>query len=85
MYNHNKAQQSKNRVHISWDILYGAVWCRYNAVNFLESSHNGHPEAPRDLCVDVTVVMNNYLFILFCVIAAWTLYTVYAQLFSSEC
>ena len=22
MYNHNKAQQSKNRVHISWDIMY---------------------------------------------------------------
>ena len=22
MDNHNKAQQSKNRVHISWDILY---------------------------------------------------------------
>ena len=22
MCNHNKAQQSKNRVHISWDILY---------------------------------------------------------------
>ena len=22
MYNHNKAQQSKNRVRISWDILY---------------------------------------------------------------
>ena len=22
MYNHNKAQQRKNRVHISWDILY---------------------------------------------------------------
>ena len=22
MYNHNKAQQSKNRVHISWDMLY---------------------------------------------------------------
>ena len=22
MYNHNKAQQSKNRAHISWDILY---------------------------------------------------------------
>ena len=22
MYNHSKAQQSKNRVHISWDILY---------------------------------------------------------------
>ena len=25
MYNHNKAQQSKNRVHISWDILYGVT------------------------------------------------------------
>ena len=24
MYNHNKAQQNKNRVHISWDILYWA-------------------------------------------------------------
>ena len=22
MYNHNKAQQSKNHVHISWDILF---------------------------------------------------------------
>ena len=29
MYNHNKAQQSKNRVHISWDILYQ----RYTARN----------------------------------------------------
>ena len=25
MYNHNKAQQSKNRVHISWDILYKKI------------------------------------------------------------
>ena len=25
MYNNNKAQQSKNRVHISWDILYISV------------------------------------------------------------
>ena len=25
MYNHNKAQQSENRVHISWDILYLSV------------------------------------------------------------
>ena len=24
MYNHNKAQQSKNRVHISWVILYAS-------------------------------------------------------------
>ena len=27
MYNHNKAQQSKNRVHISWDILYVKQSC----------------------------------------------------------
>ena len=26
MYNHNKAQQSKNSVHISWDILYITLW-----------------------------------------------------------
>ena len=26
MYNHNKAQQSKNRVHIPWDILYSLVY-----------------------------------------------------------
>ena len=25
MYNHNKAQQSKNRVYISWDILYNTM------------------------------------------------------------
>ena len=31
MYNHNKAQQSKNRVHISWDILYAAdLWYGLN-------------------------------------------------------
>ena len=28
MYNHNKAQQSKNRVHISWDILYVPTHCK---------------------------------------------------------
>ena len=26
MYNHNKAQQSKNRVHISWDIRYAFLY-----------------------------------------------------------
>ena len=33
MYNHNKAQQSKNLVHISWDILYiwwlWVKWCDF--------------------------------------------------------
>ena len=32
MYNHNKAQQSKNRVHISWDILYDNFDYRYRDV-----------------------------------------------------
>ena len=31
MYNHNKAQQSKNRVHITWDIQY---YRRCNVSNF---------------------------------------------------
>ena len=25
MYNHNKAQKNKNRVHISWDIVYSVT------------------------------------------------------------
>ena len=29
MYNHNKAQQSKTRVHISWDVLYMIKIGRY--------------------------------------------------------
>ena len=29
MYKHNKAQQSKNRVHISWDILYSTEGLPY--------------------------------------------------------
>ena len=51
MYNHNKAQQSKNRVHISWDILYIPIlppnifpdaekWCKDgvipNIMNYIE-------------------------------------------------
>ena len=35
MYNHNKAQQSKNRVHISWDILY-KVYCLNYTLNELQ-------------------------------------------------
>ena len=31
MYNHNKAQQSKNRVHISWDILYLTWKCVFHS------------------------------------------------------
>ena len=30
IYNHNKAQQSKNRVHISWDILYTLIRYTYS-------------------------------------------------------
>ena len=51
MYNHNKAQQSKNRVHISWDILYWdcpesmfylSVSTQYNCKNIIPiSRENG--------------------------------------------
>ena len=36
MYNHNKAQQSKNRVHISWDILYESdqQFVRYSKIQW---------------------------------------------------
>ena len=45
MYNHNKAQQSKNRVHISWDILYTPWW---NGSNFF-----------RDYCRDLLSRLEN--------------------------
>ena len=37
MYNHNKAQQSKNRVHISWDILYvlNQNACYFDVIEFI--------------------------------------------------
>ena len=35
MNNHNKAQQIKNRVHISWDILYGVI----NGTYFVIENH----------------------------------------------
>ena len=38
MYNHNKAQQSKNRVHISWDILYIEVIPNHDKT----LAHNGY-------------------------------------------
>ena len=38
MYNHNKAQQSKNRVHISWDILYVQFPTLWQSLSSL--SHN---------------------------------------------
>ena len=56
MYNHNKAQQSKNRVHISWDILYNPDKSQSNMIWYctqkvkewadfaltLQWRHNGH-------------------------------------------
>ena len=35
LYNHNKAQQSKNRVHISWDILYVRVCFNMDTYGFM--------------------------------------------------
>ena len=43
MYNHNKAQQSKNRVHISWDILYQHQTPQASII------HEGHLEYSRQL------------------------------------
>ena len=37
MYNHNKAQQSKNRVHISWDILYINIYKECICMGYLIS------------------------------------------------
>ena len=39
MYNHNKAQQSKNRVHISWDILYTITADSKNVKHFLAAAN----------------------------------------------
>ena len=41
MKNHNKAQQSKNRVHISWDILYTTnIQIRPDIVKYDMKSYN---------------------------------------------
>ena len=40
MYKHNKAQQSKNRVHISWDILYGVFSWLITYTNIKRSKAN---------------------------------------------
>ena len=60
MYNHNKAQQSKNRVHISWDILY-LIYC--NEVRLACESHRNRlfllqKRAVRLICHSSSKVMN---------------------------
>ena len=42
MYNHNKAQQSKNRVHISWDILYVTYVSVQMPCRYFQRATNGH-------------------------------------------
>ena len=51
MNNHNKAQQSKNRVHISWDILYA------NSKHNIEVPHFGYEF--RSLCSSLSIIANN--------------------------
>ena len=36
MYNHNKAQQSKDRVHISWDILYVQITVSFHRFAYMD-------------------------------------------------
>ena len=51
MYNHNKAQQSKNCVHISWDILYTE-----DAIHFLMPNHNSMIPATVRTLQNITIV-----------------------------
>ena len=44
MYNHNKAQRSKNRVHISCDILYMSSWVLVNLFNAMIFFSNSAPK-----------------------------------------
>ena len=40
LHNHNKAKHNKNRVHISWDILYIHIWQPWES--FMMTSSNGN-------------------------------------------
>ena len=50
MYNHNKAQQSKNRVHISWDILYAESHCEDTTVVTSSYNHIGYSYNSKEAC-----------------------------------
>ena len=55
MYNHNKAQQSKNRVHISWDILYKK---RIRIIEFLFLYVHAYQMSYRFLII-MTMIVNH--------------------------
>ena len=56
MYNHNKAQQSKNRVHISWDILYVSNELGHPVVYVLYETDNlGLKQRENDINHNTTV------------------------------
>ena len=52
MYNHNKAQQSKIRVYISWDILY--VCGKENVLSFFDQ--NNYKEA----CIQLILLVLSF-------------------------
>ena len=55
MYNHTKAQQSKNRVHISWDILY-ILWDMLSTLVF---------------CFDIVYIYMNEPKLLNLILSSW--------------
>ena len=60
MYNHNKSQQSKNRVHITWDILYAPVGGAYNVHQMLQVGHSSNSQL---LVQNVLQIMRMDIFI----------------------
>ena len=64
MYNHNKAQQSKNLVHISWDILYGKSRKAYIITQPLASCRRKHVSVKLIIVRFNTDVINSYQYII---------------------
>ena len=70
MYNHNKAQQSKNRVHISWDILYMLTCLGYRVFASIEGQklHHEWIFSPYNKLEDIPKLYNWFKFSIY---AAW--------------
>ena len=54
MYNHNKAQQSKNRVHIPWDILYCLTCSLYG----VENTTTAIPQITRQSLIKLPILIH---------------------------
>ena len=90
MYNHNKAQQSTNRVHISWDILYLIIWCPsrleycFQVDCFLSSVlKQSQVISVADLryivSLDIVILCLHFVFLEFIYMALYGMFTIYVQ------